>query len=75
MEHSRFSFTIQCTYFYFDRYGKLLKVLLQLLWLGRKNGADLSDDYWFIVKIILTEKTKFFKSHFKKKDNNKSTLF
>jgi gliding motility-associated-like protein len=50
MEHSRFGFTIQCTYFYFDRYGKLLKVLLQLPGDGRFHGADLpSDDYWFIV--------------------------
>jgi gliding motility-associated-like protein len=49
----------------FDRYGKLLKVLLQLPLAGTEdNGADLpSDDYWFIVNYDLG-KDKIFKSHF-----------
>jgi gliding motility-associated-like protein len=62
----------------FDRYGKLLKVLLQLPLVGTEDyhGADLpSDDYWFIVNYDLDGKDKIFKSHFSLKDNNKSTLF
>jgi gliding motility-associated-like protein len=68
---------IQCTYFYFDRYGKLLKVLLQLPLVGRKiHGADLpSDDYWFIVNYDLDGKDKIFKSHFSlKKITKKHSL-
>jgi hypothetical protein len=61
IEHSRFGFTTQCTYFYFDRYGKLLKVLLQLPLAGTEDimVRIYHHDYWFIVNYDLTEKTKF----------------
>jgi gliding motility-associated-like protein len=45
----------------FDRYGKLLKVLLQLPLAGTEDhGADLpSDDYWFIVNYDLRKRQNF----------------
>jgi gliding motility-associated-like protein len=46
----------------FDRYGKLLKVLLQLPLVGRKiSWCGLpSDDYWFIVNYDLDEERQNF---------------
>jgi gliding motility-associated-like protein len=58
----------------FDRYGKLLKVLLQLPLDGTEDIMVRIYDYWFIVNYDLDGKDKIFKSHFSLKDNNKSTL-
>jgi hypothetical protein len=65
MEHSRFGFTIQCTYFYFDRYGKLLKVLLQLPLAGTEDiMVRIYHQMITGVNYNLDGKDKIFKSHF-----------
>ena len=49
----------------FDRYGKLIKMLVNGNdegWDGTYNGIPLmSDDYWFVVKV---EDGREFKGHF-----------
>jgi gliding motility-associated-like protein len=66
MEHSDLASQSNALISIFDRYGKLLKVLLQLPLAGTEDimVRISSDDYWFIVNYDLDGKDKIFKSHF-----------